>query len=57
MGKSLRVAVQMDPIHSVNMNADSTFALMLEAQARGHTLYTYTPGPAAPARRVRQPGR
>lgn len=41
MGKSLRVAVQMDPIHSVNMNADSTFALMLEAQGRGHALWHY----------------
>ncbi|HEY4253758.1 MAG TPA: glutathione synthase [Roseomonas sp.] len=41
MGKSLRVAVQMDPIHSVNINADSTFALMLEAQSRGHGLWHY----------------
>lgn len=41
MGKSLRVAVQMDPIHSVNMDADSTFALMLEAQSRGHALWHY----------------
>jgi glutathione synthase len=43
MGKSLRVAVQMDPIHGVDMNADSTFALMLEGQARGHALWHYHP--------------
>ncbi len=38
---SLRVAVQMDPIESINIDADSTFALMLEAQARGHALWHY----------------
>ncbi len=38
---SLRVAVQMDPIESININADSTFALMLEAEARGHALWHY----------------
>ncbi|WP_426167778.1 glutathione synthase [Sandarakinorhabdus sp. DWP1-3-1] len=38
---SLRVAVQMDPIEAVNINGDSTFALMLEAQRRGHTLHHY----------------
>lgn len=37
------VAVQMDPIERINIAGDSTFALMLEAQARGHALYTYTP--------------
>jgi glutathione synthase len=41
MPKSLRVAVQMDPIGSINIDADSTFALMLEAQARGHALWHY----------------
>ncbi|WP_137179013.1 glutathione synthase [Roseomonas sp. AR75] len=41
MAKSLRVAVQMDPIASINIDADSTFALMLEAQARGHALWHY----------------
>ncbi len=41
MPKSLRVAVQMDPIGSININADSTFALMLEAQARGHAMWHY----------------
>jgi glutathione synthase len=37
----LRVAVQMDPIENINIDADSTFALMLEAQARGHRLWHY----------------
>src|SRR5215213_5195405 len=37
----LRVAVQMDPIETINIAGDSTFALMLGAQARGHTLYHY----------------
>jgi glutathione synthase len=40
---SLTIAVQMDPIENINITGDSTFALMLEAQQRGHTLYTYTP--------------
>ena len=40
---SLAVAVQMDPLESVNIDADSTFALMLEAQRRGHLLYHYLP--------------
>ncbi len=38
---TLRVAVQMDPIESINIDADSTFALMLTAQARGHRLWHY----------------
>jgi glutathione synthase len=37
----LTVAVQMDPIESINIAGDSTFALMLSAQARGHRLYYY----------------
>ncbi|MDP9095405.1 MAG: glutathione synthase, partial [Pseudomonadota bacterium] len=37
----LKVAVQMDPIESVNIDGDSTFALMLEAQRRGHRLWHY----------------
>jgi glutathione synthase len=41
MTRSLRVAVQMDPIETINIDADSTFALMLEAQARGHVLWHY----------------
>jgi len=38
---SLRVAVQMDPLESIGIAGDSTFALMLSAQARGHTLFHY----------------
>lgn len=41
---SLSVAVQMDPIASINPIGDSTFAMMLEAQARGHRLDYYTVG-------------
>ena len=41
MTRSLKVAVQMDPISSINIDGDSTFALMLEAQARGHELWHY----------------
>src|SRR5271165_201767 len=41
MASGLTVAVQMDPIESINIDGDSTFALMLEGQARGHTLYHY----------------
>jgi glutathione synthase len=40
---SLNVAVQMDPIGRINVAGDSTFALMLEAQTRGHTLFYYEP--------------
>jgi glutathione synthase len=40
---SLRVAVQMDPIERINIRGDSTFALLLEAQKRGHSLAYYTP--------------
>ena len=39
----LNVAVQMDPIARINVRGDSTFALLLEAQRRGHTLSYYTP--------------
>jgi glutathione synthase len=38
---SLRVAVQMDPLENINIAGDSTFALMLKAQERGHKLYHY----------------
>src|SRR5438270_5892020 len=38
---SLRVAVQMDPLEGINIAGDSTFALMLSAQQRGHRLYRY----------------
>jgi len=40
---SLKVAVQMDPIDRINIRGDSTFALLLEAQQRGHSLAYYTP--------------
>jgi glutathione synthase len=40
---SLKVAFQMDPIQSVNIDADSSFRLAEEAQARGHSLFFYTP--------------
>ncbi|QCO56413.1 glutathione synthase [Pseudorhodobacter turbinis] len=39
----LKVALQMDPIGSVNIDADSTFRIAYEAQTRGHTLFFYTP--------------
>jgi glutathione synthase len=39
----LNVAVQMDPIAHINIKGDSTFALLLEAQKRGHGLSYYTP--------------
>jgi glutathione synthase len=39
----LNVAVQMDPIARINIRGDSTFALLLEAQKRGHALSYYTP--------------
>lgn len=38
---SLRVAVQMDPLESINIAGDSSFALMEAAQARGHTVFHY----------------
>jgi glutathione synthase len=40
---ALNVAVQMDPIERINVRGDSTLALLLEAQARGHRLSYYTP--------------
>ena len=40
---SLKIAVQMDPIQRINVKGDSTFALLLEAQKRGHGLSYYTP--------------
>ena len=39
----LKIAVQMDPIERINIRGDSTFALLLEAQQRGHSLAYYTP--------------
>jgi glutathione synthase len=40
---SLTVAIQMDPIESIDISGDSTFVMALEAQARGHSLYHYLP--------------
>ena len=40
----LTVAVQMDPMEGINIAGDSTFALMLSAQARGHSLFHYAAG-------------
>ncbi len=39
----LQVAVQMDPVERVNIETDTTFMLMLEAQTRGHGLWVYGP--------------
>lgn len=39
----LKVALQMDPIEHVSIDADSTFRIGLEAEARGHSLFQYTP--------------
>src|SRR6195952_1735948 len=39
----LNVAVQMDPIERIKIRGDSTFALLLEAQKRGHSIVYYTP--------------
>jgi glutathione synthase len=40
---ALKIAVQMDPIARINIRGDSTFALLLEAQRRGHSIAYYTP--------------
>ena len=40
---SLAVAIQMDPLESIDIDGDSTFVLALEAQKRGHGLYHYLP--------------
>ncbi len=54
----LKVAVQMDPLEGIAIGGDSTFALMLEAQARGHTLFVYQPeGMAMTPRGVTARGR
>ena len=44
---SLAAAIQMDPVAGIDIDADSTFALALEAQARGHRLWHYLPGALA----------
>jgi glutathione synthase len=40
---SLKVAIQMDPIDPIDINADSSFRIAEEAQSRGHQLFYYTP--------------
>src|SRR3569832_2381909 len=40
---ALIVAIQMDPIEKIDIGGDSTFAMAMEAQARGHTLLYYGP--------------
>lgn len=40
---TLNVAVQMDPLETINIAGDSTFALMLEAERRGHQFWSYAP--------------
>lgn len=40
---SLKVAVQMDPLEAIRIEGDTTFLMMLTAQARGHSLFVYTP--------------
>ncbi len=55
---TLRVAVQMDPMESINIAGDSTFAIMLGAQKRGHTLYHYVaPDLSYSSGRLRAPAR
>ena len=44
---TLTVAVQMDPVETIHIDRDSTFALALEAQRRGYGLFHYTPGDVA----------
>lgn len=44
MDMSLRIAIQMDPLESINIAGDSSFALMLAAQARGYALFHYDVG-------------
>jgi glutathione synthase len=39
----LKVAIQMDPVEMIDIDADSSFRIAEEAQARGHTLFYYTP--------------
>ena len=40
---TLKIAIQMDPIGPINIDADSTFRIAEEAQKRGHALFYYTP--------------
>jgi glutathione synthase len=47
MPKRLKVACQMDPVERIDIRGDSTFALLLEAQRRGHCLFYYMPSDLA----------
>ena len=40
---TLAVAIQMDPVEGINIDTDTTFLMMMEAQTRGHSLWVYTP--------------
>jgi glutathione synthase len=44
---ALKIACQMDPIHTIDIRGDSTFAMLLEAQRRGHELFYYVPNALA----------
>ena len=43
MKKHFKIAIQMDPLESINIKTDSTYILALEAQKRGYTLFHYLP--------------
>lgn len=43
MKKHFKIAIQMDPLESINIKSDSTYILALEAQKRGHKLFHYLP--------------
>jgi glutathione synthase len=43
MKKHFKIAIQMDPLESINIKSDSTYILALEAQKRGHRLFHYLP--------------
>ena len=43
MKKHFKIAIQMDPLESINIKSDSTYILALEAQKRGHSLFHYLP--------------
>jgi glutathione synthase len=43
VGKTLKIACQMDPIDRIDIRGDSTFAILLEARHRGHEIFYYTP--------------
>lgn len=40
---TLKIGVQMDHVSSIDIKGDTTFALCLEGQRRGHELFHYTP--------------